>query len=349
MPTKFNKFFKYNHGEKSLRTPFAIYADLECLLLKQQSCQNNPNESYTERKAIHEPCGYELSLVSSFDSKQDKRSFYRGKDCIKRFCSDLKELGTKIINYEQKEMIPLTDNENKYYEEQKECYICQKEFCYDKNEKKKFKIYQKVRDHCHYTGKFRGAAHSICNLNYKVPQEIPVKIHNGSKYDYHFIIRELAEEFKGQFECLGENTEKYITFSVPIKKEHNNGETITYKIKFIDTCRFMQCKLSSLVDNLSEINNKDCKTCMERKNIKSECEFIGFKNNRLNYRCKECNGTSNKSINDLTEKFPRMHKFCNGNLNKFVMLLRKGVYPYEYMDSWERFNETSLPPKKDFL
>ena len=87
---------------------------------------------------------------------------------------------------------------------------------------------------------------------------------------------------------------------------------------------------------------------MERKNIKSECEFIGLKNNRLNYRCKECNGTSNKSINDLIEKFPRMHKFCNGDLNKFVLLLRKGVYPYEYMDSWERFNETSLPPKKDF-
>ena len=110
----------------------------------------------------------------------------------------------------------------------------------------------------------------------------------------------------------------------------------------------MPSKLSDLVDNLSEINNKDCKTCMERKNIKSECEFIGLKNNRLNYRCKECNGTSNKSINDLIEKFPRMHKFCNGDLNKFVLLLRKGVYPYEYMDSWERFNETSLPLKKYF-
>ena len=245
-------------------------------------------------------------------------------------------------------MIQLTDKENNFYEEQEKCHICQKEFCYDKNEKMKFKLYKKVRDHCHYTGKFRGAAHSICNLRYKVQREIPVKIHNGSKYDYHFIIKELAEEFKGQFECLGENTEKYITFSVPIKIEHDNDKTITYKLKFIDTCRFMRSKLSDLVDNLSEINNKDCKTCMERKNIKSECEFIGLKNNRLNYRCKECNGTSNKSINDLIEKFPRMHKFCNGDLNKFVLLLRKGVYPYEYMDSWERFNETSLPPKKDF-
>ena len=111
-------------------------------------------------------------------------------------------------------MIALTDKENKYYEEQEKRYICQKEFCYDRNEKKKFKLYKKVRDHCHYTGKFRGAAHSICNLNYKVPQEIPVKIRNGSTYDYHFLIKELAEEFKGEFECLRENTEKYISFSV---------------------------------------------------------------------------------------------------------------------------------------
>ena len=121
--------------------------------------------------------------------------------------------------------------------------------------KNKFKSYKKVRDHCHYTGTFRGAAHSICNLNYKVPQEIPVKISNGSKYDYHFIIKELAEEFRVEFECLRENTEKYISFSVPIKKEHDNDKTITYKIKFVDTCRFMPSKLSDLVNNLSEINN----------------------------------------------------------------------------------------------
>ena len=128
MPSQFNKTLKYNYGEKPLKTPFIINADLECLLLKQQSYQNNPNESYTERKAIYEPCGYALNLVTPFDSKQNKQSFYRGKDCIKRFFSDLKELGTKIINPEQKEMIPLRDNEIKYYEQQENCYICQKEF-----------------------------------------------------------------------------------------------------------------------------------------------------------------------------------------------------------------------------
>ena len=94
--------------------------------------------------------------------------------------------------------------------------------------KKKIKIYQKFRYHFHYTEKFTGAAHSIFNLNYKVPKIIPVKIHNGSTYDYHFIIKELAEEFNGQFECLGENTEKCITFSVPIKTEHDNNKQIKF-------------------------------------------------------------------------------------------------------------------------
>ena len=85
-------------------------------------------------------------------------------------------------------------------------------------------------------------------LNYKTPQGIPVVFRNGSTYDYHFIIKELAEEFKGQFQCLGENTEKYINFSVPIK----NDKKIECKIKFIDSLRFMSSSLSSLIDNLSE-------------------------------------------------------------------------------------------------
>ena len=111
------------------------------------------------------------------------------------------------------------------------------------------KNYHKVRDHYHYTGKYRGAAHSICNLRYKTPKEIPVMFHNGSTHDYHFVIKELTKKSEGQFECLGENTEKYITFSVPIKKELGNSKTITYKIKFTDSFRFISSSLSRLVDN----------------------------------------------------------------------------------------------------
>ena len=184
-----NNTLKYNHREKSLRLPWAIYADFESLLIKKQSYQNNPEESYTEKKSIHESCGYSINLVSSFDSKQDKHSYYRGKDSANKFCEDLKKHTLEIINFKDKDMIPLTDKEIESYEKQKVCHICKKEFCYDKNEKNEFKIYKKVRDHCHYTGRYRNAAHNICNLRCKVQREIPGKIPNGSKYDYHLILR----------------------------------------------------------------------------------------------------------------------------------------------------------------
>ena len=86
---------------------------------------------------------------------------------------------------------------------------------------------------------------------YNTPREIPVVFHNGSSYDDHFIIKGLAEEFEGDFECLGENKEKYITFSVPIKKESNEDDAVIYRIKFIDSFRFMATSLSTLADNLS--------------------------------------------------------------------------------------------------
>ena len=160
------------------------------------------------------------------------------------FCKDLKEQAMKKINYEKKKIIPLTEKEKETQENQKVCYICKKEFSTDKKD-------CKVRDHFHYIGQYRGAALSICNLRYQIPKEILVVFHNGSTYDYHFIIRELAKEFKGYFECIGENTEKYITFSVPIKKELDDGETITNRIRFKDSFGFMQDSLSNLVDNLS--------------------------------------------------------------------------------------------------
>ena len=142
------------------------------------------------------------------------------------------------------------------------------------------KTYHEVRDHCHYTGKYRGAAHNICNLGYKAPKEIPVVFYNGSTYNYHFLIKELAEEFKGQFECLEENTEKYITFSAPIEKELYDGKAIKYKIKFFYSFRFMSSSLSNLLDNLSDRFYSDkCTDC------KSDLDYISIKNNQLIFRC----------------------------------------------------------------
>ena len=144
--------------------------------------------------------------------------------------------------------------------------------------------------------------------------------------------------------------EKYITFSVPIKKECDNSKKIAYKLKFIDNFRFMSSSLSDLIDDMSRIfNSIECKSCIEKIKINLEFCFVGLKNNRLIYRCKECKEEWKRPINELIEKFPSIYQFYNRNLNKFVMLLRKGVYPYEYMDSWEKFDVTVLPPKKLFI
>ena len=195
MPDEDNKILEYILGKKSLKVPYIICADLECLLQKINTCQNNPEKSYTEKKAMHRPSGYSLVTCSSFGKSKKERSYNRRKDCMKIFCEGLKDQAMKIINYEEKEMIPLTNEEIEFYENQEICHICEKEFCTDKDNKKEFKLKQKVRDHCHYTGKYRGAAHSICNLRYKISKEIPVVFHNGSTYDYHFIIKQLAREF----------------------------------------------------------------------------------------------------------------------------------------------------------
>ena len=190
-------------------------------------------------------------------------------------------------------------------------------------------------------------------MNYKILKKIPVVFHNGSTYDYHFITKELAKEFEGQFDCLGENTEKYITFSVPINKkvtkiDKDNSEkakTLFYKLKFIDSFRFMSTSLSSLVNNLSNgLYNDKCTYC------KSCLDYISVKDNQLIFNCLKYNKYHNKDFNkDLINRFASTYKFCDGDIHKFILLLRKRVYLYEYMDGWERSDETSLPKKKIFM
>ena len=107
MPNKDNNKIKYNQGEKSIKLPFIIYADLECLLEKINTCFNNPEESSTTKINHHTPSGYSIFTHCSFDKSKNKLNYYRGEDCMKRFCKDLKEHATKIINCEKKDMIPL--------------------------------------------------------------------------------------------------------------------------------------------------------------------------------------------------------------------------------------------------
>ena len=235
---------------------------------------------------------------------------------MKKFFTTLREHSKNIIDFEKKKMLPLTKEELKSHQDTKVCI-----------------------------GKYRGAPHSICNFKFNVPNDIPVVSHNGSKYVYHFIIKELANKFDGQFECLGENKEKYKTFSVPIEKEvikidkdsNESVVAISYKIKFIDSARF---RTTSLSKGIHKIKCKDCDSFLEYESVKD---------NLIKYICLSYNKDyANKFNEKLKKRFKNTSKFSNSDINKFILLLGKDVYPYEYMDDWENFNETTLPEKEEF-
>ena len=147
--------------------PYIIYADIE---------SNNPEKSSTAKLGEHIPWGYSMSTIWAFDNIENKHTLYRGEDCMRKFCTSLRQHATNVINLEKKKMLLLTKKELKLHQDAAEYYICGKrflrKFANDKN-------YQKVRNHRHCTGKYRGATHSICNLRFNVPNEIPVVFHNG--------------------------------------------------------------------------------------------------------------------------------------------------------------------------
>ena len=246
-------------------------------------------------------------------------------------------------------MLPLTRKKLQSHKDAKVCYFCGVWLF-----KKLFRdiIYRKFRDHCHCTGKYRGAGYCVCNLKINMPKDIPVVFQRDSTYDYHFIIKELVNEFEGQLECTRENREKYKTFSIPVKKEiiktdkdgHETVGIISYKIKFIDSARFIASSLSNLVENLMEgihkIKFKVCGCFLEYKHAKA---------NFIIYKCLSCNKFYSKKLsNELNNKLNNTFKFSNNDINKFILLLRRAVCPYEYMDDWEKCNETTLRGKEEF-
>ena len=146
-----------------------------------------------QKVSEHIPSGFSMSRISSFRSISNKYDVYRGKDCLKNFCECLREHVMLIVNFKNKKVKSLTKEQQESHENAQICYICKEKL---ENKYLKDKKYRKVTDHCHNTGEYRGDAHSIFNLKYSVPRKIPIIFHIGSNYDYCFIIKELAEEFK---------------------------------------------------------------------------------------------------------------------------------------------------------
>ena len=219
---------------------------------------------------------------------------------MEKFVEWIEEDVKDIADIQDVEMI-ISSDELKQFDEATKCWICNEKFD-DTADEKGYRKNEKVKDHCHYTGRFRGAAHNSCNLNYKKPNFIPVVFHNLSGYDSHLFIKNLGFT-DGTIDCIPNNEEKYISFTKnTVVGSYTNKEgkdkPIKHKIRFIDSFKFMSTSLESLVNNLPG----------DAFNILEEC----YKGEKL------------------------------------TLVKRKGVYPYEYMDSLERFKENKLPPKEAF-
>ena len=293
MPEKGSQLY-FNQFFRSQPVYFIIYADMESLLEPIQNCAPNPTNSYTNKHEKHKPISFSYYIKCFDESVYESRlKTYTGIDAMEVFIKWIEEDVKAIALIPNKEMV-FTEQDRKNFTESTDCWLCGEPLNNDK-----------VRDHCHYTGKYRGSAHNKCNLKYRKPQFIPVVFHNLANYDSHLFIKNLSDA-SGYMDCIAQNKEKYISFSKSIKigeyiKNKKTGETRdrTFKIRFIDSFKFMSLSLDALVYNLPE------------------------------------NG------------FINLSKYFSGE--ELKLLKRKGVYPYEYMDTEEKLNDVKLPPKEAFF
>ena len=324
MPKK-GSFIEFNNFRKKLKVPFVIYADFESytepigkptgepvggggVTNDQQSerserCERSEH-SYTEKYQKHTPSGFCYYIVYR-GGMYKAPVVYTGPNVAEEFCSKLEAETHDIYKKYFKKAKPLkmTRTDLDEFSRASVCHICERAIGDD----------IKVKDHCHLTGKYRGAAHQDCNLKYKEPSFIPVIFHNLSGYDAHLFIKQLgavSSTTSGNINCIANTEEKYISFTKKIlvetvvekKKGEEQEREVYLDNRFIDSFKFMSSGLDSLVKNLTD-NGKDSTKTTHTKN-----------------------------------RFQ----------DKISLCLRKGVYPYDYVDSPERLQETQLPPKSAF-
>ena len=283
-------FKNYN---KQLPIPFVVYADFECFTTPLNTCTPNPNKSYGYNYQKHEPsgfCYYLKGITGSFKPVTFTKTSDSDNVAL-TFVNKIVELTKAIYDkyYRRPRQLILSRDEQQSFNKATSCHICHGLLNGDK-----------VRDHCHFTGKYRGAAHNQCNLQRRKPRVLPVIFHNLQGYDSHLFIKQLAT-IPGKLNCIPSTEEKYISFSKHIQvgeyKVDGFVKPITFEIRFIDSFKFLQTSLANLVSNLQPDDLHNTKKI--------------FKKN-----------TS--------------------------LLTRKGVYPYDYVSSLDKFLETHLPPKEEF-
>ena len=239
-----------------------------------------------------------------------KQSYYRCDATVSTFCKEIRNIAEDLLNIEKKTYA-------KFAVIAKHCHIC-------KNVFGKTKKHIKVPDHDHYTRKYRGAAQLICNLRYSTQIDIPVFLHNGTSYDFNLIINELAKEFRSEMRCIPLNTNKYMSFSIPIRKEikeeqkEQKKKVITYNLKFIDSAKHVNSALSTLVNNLSEINKCKCKEDKDKR-IKIKIKKVNSKEKVIT-KCKTCNSKESQLVSELIKKFTNTYKLYDRSSKKFILL-----------------------------
>ena len=251
LPNEENNTLSFNNYNKSMRVPFVVYADFEAFTQKLDDDKpRDNNSSYTAQYEKHSPSGFCYYIKCSFDESYDQKVMYtkRSEDedvsqiFVERLEYDIRRLYHRYYKFPKKMF--LTEEDLDKFDKATKCHICDKPLGKDR-----------VRDHCHLTGKFRGAAHNGCNINYKIPKFFPVIFHNLSGYDSHLFIKNLGTT-GGNISCIPNNDEKYMSFTKQIIVDtfNKDGKDIDVKrdIRFIDSFKFMACGLSSLVDNLDE-------------------------------------------------------------------------------------------------
>ena len=326
-PGTYIKFLNFLHSEKA---PFAIYADFESLLKPLDTCKPDPNKSYTLKYQKHEPLSFRY-FIKSFDEsvyKSELREYIKENeedpDPIDVFLSWL-EADVKIISELGNKPMKITKKEQEQFSQASNCWICGN----------LLNLHDRVRDHCHFTGKYRGAAHNRCNLKYRKPNNISVFFHNLAGYDSHLFIKKLNNTM-GPIDCIPNNEENYISFSKSIKTgeyKNKNGETKDkyFKIIFKDSFKFMALGLEKLVKNLSEDDFKNLEKYFTPEQVKLLKQKGFFPYDYLD------------SIEKLKETTPPPQEAF------YSKLKGKGINNYNYkhvLNVWKTFKMKTF---KDFL
>lgn len=301
MPKPGENYEQFKNHKNAIRLPFIIYADTETLMKQPEAPVFNPDCS-TQAHHEHQAHSIGYYFKSEVEEVSSRYASNRGPNCLDWFMDELTEIAEEAFDIltDKKPMNPLTKEEEVAFLQSTNCHICKKSFSNASQDKQSS---VRVKDHCHLTGNYRGAAHQSCNLQYQISRTIPVVFHNLSGYDSHLLIRKLGscKRIPGEITVVPHNSENYISF---IKTMRGVGmEQSVIKFKFIDSLRFMTASL----DYLSSIIPPE-----KKQILKTECEKNGYSDEQFN------------------------------------LLKQKGVFPYEYINSYKTLEEDRLPPRKCF-